>query len=40
MKYTTPEIEIMELSQTDVIEASGTEGTNTPSNGSNDLGWG
>ena len=39
MKYTTPEIEIMELSQTDVIEASGNNST-TPENENNGLGWG
>lgn len=36
MKYTTPEIEILELSQTDVIEASGG---NMPSTGEDDFVW-
>ena len=37
MKYTTPEVEILELSQVDVIETSGEEGPGTQEDG---LGWG
>ena len=36
MKYTTPEVEILELSQVDVIETSG-DGPGTQEDG---LGWG